>query len=63
MMPDHVRIRVLAVDDHPVVRAGIAAMLASQAGIEVVAQAANGADAVALFEALTHSSSTLIEES
>lgn len=46
-----VRIRVLTVDDHPVVRAGIAAMLANEADIEVIGEAANGAQAVALFEA------------
>ena len=46
-----VRIRVLTVDDHPVVRAGIAAMLANEADIEVIGEAANGALAVALFEA------------
>lgn len=43
-------IRVLAVDDHPVVRAGIAAMLEYEPDIEVVGEASNGADAVTLFE-------------
>jgi two-component system, NarL family, response regulator len=51
MEADRVRIRVLAADDHPVVRAGIAAMLANEPDIDVVAQASNGAEAVALFEA------------
>lgn len=41
-------IRVLIVDDHPVVRAGIEGMLASQPDLEIVGQAADGAGAVAL---------------
>jgi two-component system NarL family response regulator len=44
------RIRILAADDHPVVRAGIAAMLANEPDIEIVADAANGAEAIALFD-------------
>jgi len=36
------------VDDHPVVRAGIEGMLASQPDLEIVGQAADGAGAVAL---------------
>jgi two-component system, NarL family, response regulator len=45
------RIRVLSADDHPVVRNGIAAMIANEPDIEVVAEARDGAEAVALFEA------------
>ena len=44
-------IRVLSADDHPVVRRGIAAMIANEPDIEVVAEARDGAEAVALFEA------------
>ncbi|HEX8271465.1 MAG TPA: response regulator transcription factor [Longimicrobiaceae bacterium] len=53
MQPDgaRVHVRVLAADDHPVVRLGIAAMLANEPDMEVVAEAGNGAEAVALFEA------------
>jgi DNA-binding NarL/FixJ family response regulator len=40
-------IRVLAVDDHPLVRAGLRAMLAGVAGIEVVAEASSAAEAAA----------------
>lgn len=39
-------IRVLIVDDHPVVRSGIRGMLAGQSDIVVVAEAANGLDAL-----------------
>jgi len=48
---DGVRIRVLAADDHPIVRAGIAAMIANEPDIEIVAEGRDGAEAVALFEA------------
>lgn len=40
-------IRVLIVDDHPVVREGVRAMLAAEPGIEVAGQAGSGAEAVA----------------
>lgn len=40
-------IRVLLVDDHPVVRAGLRAMLADFEGVEVAAEAADGAAALA----------------
>jgi DNA-binding NarL/FixJ family response regulator len=44
-------IRVLLVDDHALVRAGISALLKSLAGIEVVAEAADGREALALVKA------------
>src|ERR1035437_6957507 len=39
------KVRVLIVDDHPVVRQGIEAMLSTCEDIEVVAQASDGASA------------------
>jgi DNA-binding NarL/FixJ family response regulator len=39
-------IRVLVVDDHPVVRRGISDLLASEPGVEVVGVAGDGAEAV-----------------
>ncbi|GAA2173242.1 response regulator transcription factor [Agrococcus versicolor] len=45
-------IRVLVVDDHEVVRAGIVALLERAEGIEVVGEAADGAGAVARVAAL-----------
>ncbi len=39
-------IRVLIADDHPVVRRGLGALLASLDGVEVVAEAANGEEAL-----------------
>jgi len=42
-----VALRVLIVDDHPVVRAGLAGMLAAEDGLEVVGEAGNGEEAIA----------------
>ncbi|MEU5878336.1 response regulator transcription factor [Spirillospora sp. NPDC047279] len=39
-------VRVVIVDDHPVVRAGLRALLSSEPDIEVVGEAADGAEAV-----------------
>jgi DNA-binding NarL/FixJ family response regulator len=41
-------IRLLVVDDHPVVRAGMVAMLGEESDFEVVGEAANGAEALGL---------------
>jgi DNA-binding NarL/FixJ family response regulator len=41
----------LTADDHPVVRAGIRAMIGNEPDIAVVAEAGNGADAVSLYAA------------
>lgn len=45
-------IRVLLADDHPVVRAGLRAMLSSFEGIDVVAEAADGAEALEILHRL-----------
>lgn len=43
------RIRVLCADDHPLVRKGIASILANEADVELVAEAESGHEAVRLF--------------
>jgi DNA-binding NarL/FixJ family response regulator len=43
---------VVIVDDHPIVRAGMRAILSSEADINVVGEGANGADALRLVEDL-----------
>ena len=43
------RVRILVADDHPVVRAGLSAVITEQSDLELVAEAENGARAVALF--------------
>ena len=45
-------IRVLCVDDHPIVRQGITALIGSQSDITVVAEASSGREAVQQFRAL-----------
>ena len=42
-------IRVLIADDHPVVRSGLAMIIQYTTGIEVVAEASTGIEAVQLF--------------
>jgi len=47
-MTTEATVRVLIADDHPVFRDGLASLLSTQPGVEVVATAADGAEAVAL---------------
>jgi DNA-binding NarL/FixJ family response regulator len=51
MNPGAAPIRILAVDDHPVVRQGIAGMLALEADMNLVGQASNGREAIQQFRA------------
>jgi two-component system, NarL family, response regulator len=43
-------IRVMAVDDHDVVRTGIKAIVANQSDMAIVAEAADGSDAVTIYD-------------
>lgn len=45
------RLRVMLVDDHPMFRKGLGLEIASNAGMEVVAEASDGATAITLFGA------------
>lgn len=46
------RIRILLADDHAVLRAGLRALLAAQADLEVVGEASEGAEAIRLCQTL-----------
>ena len=50
VMKEIAKIRVLIVDDHPIMRVGIAAIIDATPDMTVVAQAGSGEDAVELFE-------------
>lgn len=44
-------IRILTVDDHPLLRKGIAALLNSEADMKIIAEASNGSEAIEMFRA------------
>jgi DNA-binding NarL/FixJ family response regulator len=50
-MIDHARIRVLSVDNHPLLREGVATIINDQPDMLVVAQAADGREAIQQFRA------------
>jgi DNA-binding NarL/FixJ family response regulator len=49
-MSDTKRIRILAADDHPLLREGVAALVSLDPGMELVAQAATGRQAIEKFK-------------
>jgi DNA-binding NarL/FixJ family response regulator len=52
MSADPARIRILCVDDHPILRQGIAGLVGVQPDMALVAEASNGREAVHQFRAL-----------
>lgn len=52
-MTDTANIRIMIIDDHPVVRAGLESMLSTQPDMDVVASASSGREALALLETIT----------
>ena len=51
MSSEQVSIRILVVDDHPIIRQGIGALVGTQSDMILVAEASNGRDAIQQFRA------------
>ena len=51
MSGDSKAIRILVVDDHPVVRQGVAGLVGGQSDMSIVGQASNGREAIQQFRA------------
>jgi DNA-binding NarL/FixJ family response regulator len=49
MSSDRIPIRILCVDDHPLLREGVTALLASQPDMTLIAEASNGREAIEQF--------------
>ena len=50
--PANAPITILTADDHPLIRDGLAAVLRAESGLQVVAEAANGEEAIEAYERL-----------
>ena len=51
-MNEQAKIRVLSIDDHPLVREGVAALINDQPDMKIVGQASRGGDGIKLFREL-----------
>ncbi len=60
MSADSSRIRILAVDDHPIVRQGIAGLVGTQSDMILVGEASNGREAIQQFR-IDHPDVTLMD--
>jgi DNA-binding NarL/FixJ family response regulator len=60
MSADSSRIRILTVDDHPLVREGIAGLIGTQSDLELIGEASNGREAIQQFRNL-HPDVTLMD--
>ena len=60
MNEDSKRIRILAVDDHPILRQGIVGLIADESDMTLVAEAANGREAIQQFR-MHHPDITLMD--